>query len=111
MATTKHIVVRVNANVKWKTRQTQAGNYVAICDPLGLTLQAETWADLMEDISLTLDAMLKDLLSSQELDQFLREHGWTLIGSIPNRQEDFRFDLPFFPEMMGPYGPQRSLHQ
>ena len=29
----------------------------------------------MEDIALTLDAMLQDLLSNNELDQFLRDRG------------------------------------
>jgi hypothetical protein len=32
--------------------------------------------DLMEDIAHTLGAMLKDLLKSEELRSFLRDHGW-----------------------------------
>lgn len=111
MVTRGTTVVRVDAKLAWKVRQGHGGNWVAICDPLGLTIQAETWTELMEDIGLTIDAMLKDLLNSKELEQFLRERGWKLIGSMPRPHKDLRFDLPFFPVMMGSHGSQRNLHQ
>jgi len=67
----------------------------------------------MEDIGLTLDAMLQDLLSSNELDNFLRDHGWTAINQIPGHPDRaIRFDVPFIPELMkGPYGSQGNVHQ
>lgn len=111
MASRRITVVRIDGRVGWKARQSEGGNWVAICDPLRLTLQAKTWADLMEDITLTLDAMLKDLLSSDELDRFMREHGWTLVGSIPDRQASIRFDLPFSTAIVSSHGSQRRLHQ
>ena len=104
-------VVRVDAKLVWQVRQDKDGDWLAICDPLGLTLQGETWSDLMEDISLTLDAMLKDLLKSNELNQFLRERGWKLLGPVPELREDLRFDVPFFPEMMSPHGSKRTIYQ
>ena len=103
-------VVHVDANVPWKATRANGGNWVAVCDPLRLTVQAETYADLMEDIGLTLNALLKDLLLSNELDRFLRDQGWTLLGNVPRRPEDVRFDVPFFPAMMG-NGQARDLHQ
>lgn len=103
-------VVQIEANVPWKTVRAQGGNWVAICDPLGLTVQAETYADLMEDIGLTLDALLKDLLRSNELERFLHDHGWRPLGRIPTRPEGIRFDVPFYPAMMA-NGPARQLHQ
>lgn len=103
------IVVQIEANVPWQTRRATGGNWIAVCDPLRLTLQAETYADLMEDIGLTLDALLKDLLRTNELDRFLRDQGWTMVGSVP-RRDDIRFDVPFFPAMMGD-GQARQLHQ
>jgi hypothetical protein len=104
-------VVRINGSVIWKILKAKGGNWVAICDPLKLTIQSETWADLMEDIGLTLDALLKELHSSNDLENFMREHGWSIIGGIPARPRNIRFDLPFFPEMMATHGPQRSLYQ
>jgi hypothetical protein len=111
MATRKINVVRIDGSVEWKILKGKGGNWVGICDPLKLTIQSETWADLMEDIALTLDALLKELLSSNELPKFMREHGWSVIGTMPHRPRNVRFDLPFFPAMMGSYGSQRSLYQ
>ena len=39
----------------------------------------------MEDIALTLDAMLRDLLSNDELDQFLRDRGSGDVSTEPLR--------------------------
>jgi len=104
-------LVRVDANLKWAVMQGNGGNWIAVCDPLGLTVQAETWADLMEDIGHTLDAMLKDLLSTHELDRFLSDHGWTPRAEIPARPEDVRFDVPFIPARMASNGPSRAIRQ
>ncbi len=71
----------------------------------------ETWAELMEDIGHTLDALLKDLLSTNDLNRFLHDHGWKLLAAIPNRLEDVRFDVPFIPAMMVDNGQARQLHQ
>jgi hypothetical protein len=111
MASKIPTVVRINGSVEWKILKAKAGNWVAICDSLKLTLQADTWANLMEDIAFTLDAILKDLLSSNELNRFMKEHGWKLVGRIPHRQADMRFDLPFITAMMSSHGSQRNLHQ
>jgi hypothetical protein len=65
----------------------------------------------MEDIGHTLDALLKDLLTTNELDKFLRDHGWTTLTAIPRRAEDVRFDVPFIPALMATNGPARSIRQ
>ena len=104
-------IVRVDANLQWRILQAQSGAWIGICDPLKLTVQAETWADLMEDIGHTLDALLRDLLSSHELDRFLQDQGWKLLAAIPAR-EDVRFDVPFIPAMMAnANGSARQLRQ
>jgi hypothetical protein len=111
MATKSHTVVRIDGQVQCNILQAKGGNWVAVCDALKLTVQSDTWANLMEDIAFTLDAILKDLLSSNEFDQFMRERGWKLIGRIPRRQADMRFDLPIIPAMMKTHGSQRTLRQ
>lgn len=90
--------------------QGQGGNWVAVCDPLKLTVQAATWAELMEDIGLTLNALLQDLFESDELERFLHDQGWKLFRAIPSRPDEVRFDVPFFAAMMG-HGAARQLHQ
>ena len=100
MAMTTVVRVDVTGKIQWNCTRARGGNWIAVCDPLGLTVQSETWGELMEDISLTLDGVLRDLLSSNELDRFLREHGWQAVGPIPTRPEDIRrFDVPFIPAM------------
>lgn len=103
-------LVRVDANVPWNVLKAAGGNWVGVCQPLKLTVQAETWAELMEDIGLTLNALMHDLLESNELNRFLRDQGWTLIGRVPERFDDVRFDVPFLPAMMA-NGTARELRQ
>jgi hypothetical protein len=88
------------------------GVWIGICDSLKLTVQSDTWAELMEDISSTLDAMMIDLLSNNEFDRFMIDHGWQPIGAIPVNHANLRFDLPFTPQMEEEaYGPSRLVHQ
>jgi predicted RNase H-like HicB family nuclease len=111
MPTQSPVRVRVKGQVPWGILQAKGGNWVAICEPLKITLQAETWANLMEDIAFALDAMFKELLSSNELNRFMKDHGWKLIDQIPRYRADLRFDLPFIPAIINPHGSERSLRQ
>jgi predicted RNase H-like HicB family nuclease len=89
-------IVKIEANVEWKFFRATGGNWVAVCDPLGLTVQSDTHANLMEDIALTLNAVLKDLLEERQLEQFLRDRGWRPVqGSLPTAPDDVYFDVPF----------------
>lgn len=108
------MLVRVETLLEWKVLQGKGGNWVAVCNPLKLTVQGETWAELMEDIGHTLNAVLTDLLSTNELPRFLQDHGWQIAGGVvpqPARSEDVRFDVPFIPAMMGANDPQRHVCQ
>jgi hypothetical protein len=110
---TANVVIRIEGNVPWQWRVGSGGNYVAMCEPLKITLQAPSWIELMEDISSSLDALLKDLLESRELDAFMQEHGWNLLAPIPDRANGMRFDVPFsiLPvAAMEANGSQRVLH-
>jgi predicted RNase H-like HicB family nuclease len=106
------MIIRVQANVPWKVGPGMSGSvWVAVCEPLKLTVQAETWSDLMEDISDTLDAVFSDLLQSNELPQFLKRHGWELMTPLPTKPKDLRFDVPFMPAWMGDNGPKNTVYQ
>ena len=88
-------LVRINGNVPWNVLQGKGGNWVAICEPLKLTLQAETFSELAEEIAITLNATLTDLMASNELPKFLQDHGWQLVGPMPSVPQEVRFDVPF----------------
>lgn len=105
-------LVRIEANLQWQCAP--AGeHWIGVCDPLKLTVQANTYGELLDDISNTLDAVFKDLLQTRELENFLRDHGWTLIGPFPHSLRNVRFDVPFIPVplMRVPHGQQAVLHQ
>jgi predicted RNase H-like HicB family nuclease len=95
-ATPPQLLVRINANLSWRYTIGKGGHYVAVCDPLRLTLQANTWAELMEDTADVLNVVFLDLLKANELNPFLRQHGWNIVGGLPRDQENVRFDVPFF---------------
>lgn len=95
MTVVKIEVVQVQGNIEWRCFRARGGNWVAVCDPLALTVQSETYAALMEDIAETINAMLHDLVASSELDRFLRERGWRPTGPIPPQPEGVWFDVPF----------------
>lgn len=92
-------VVKVDGTLQWRCFRASGGNWVAVCDPLRLTVQAETWANLMEDIGHTVNAMFVDLLRSNELEEFLRDHNWRLVGQMPTQPSRVRFDMPFLPKL------------
>ena len=104
------MIVRVDANVQWQVAAHQY-SWVGVCEPLKLTVEADTYGELMESISETLDAVLSDLMKSNELPLFLKTHGWTLATPLPAKPEDVRFDVPFIPAMIGADGPQGVVFQ
>src|SRR5438477_3912260 len=104
VASMPRITVPVAAgNLQWLCLRTKRGNWIGVCDPLKLTIQSATWAELMEDIADALNSMLIDLIKSGELNRFMQDHGWKLLGEIPRdpHREDVRFDVPFLSSMMG----------
>lgn len=112
MSMQQQLLVRVQGNVHWKCFLSQEGNWIGICDPLNLTVQADTFGELMEDIATALALVFKDLLISNELDKFLQERGFQLAGQMPNSTDNVRFDVPFVPAVVAAAnGLKRKLHQ
>jgi hypothetical protein len=104
------MIIRVQANVQWEVRR-MGDLWMAACEPLKLTVEAGTYGELMESISETLDAVLVELMASNELPRFLQTHGWSLVTPLPAKTKGVRFDVPFIPAMMGANGPQGVVHQ
>ncbi len=89
-------VVRIHSKMKWSAFRDPVTKYwVAVCDPLKLTVQGETWRALLESISDTIDLVFKDLVATGELEQFLETHGWRRQGEVPAKPTRVRFDVPF----------------
>ncbi len=106
-------LVRVEANLGLTCFRVKSGKWIGICEPLKLTVQAETWNELLESFGETLDAVLGDLLAANELRQFFRDKGWVASDPIPRRDGRVRFDVPFTPSVVPiqSHGTPRALRQ
>jgi predicted RNase H-like HicB family nuclease len=109
------VFVHVRGQLEWQCHRAESGRWIGVCDPLKLTVQGETYAELMEDIGNAIDAMLRDLASTNEIHEFLREHGWQASVPIPMDRE-VRFDVPFVPVpipalLAASNGPPRNVYQ
>ena len=97
-------VIKVKGEVRWNIEETQEGPWVGVCDRLGLTVQSDTWTELMEDIGAIVEFVFTDFMHEGRLEQFLAKHGWTCqnqsdhepsaLGNAP------RFDIPFIPTLV-----------
>ena len=80
------------------------GLWGAVCEPLKLTVSADTWNQLMEDIGTTIDLVFADLLEAGKLDECLARHGWMRISpeeaTTEEVQENVKFDIPFIPAVV-----------
>ncbi len=86
----------LDTQVEWRVFRSANENWIAICDPLGLTLEGETWQELTANIGEGLQLLFQDLLETGELAHFLRRHGWT--PTVPLQRLDparTSFDVPW----------------
>jgi hypothetical protein len=104
------VQVEGRGNLVWGVIRAKGGHWVGVCDPLGLTVQSDTWAKLMDDIAHTLNALLLDLFQEGELDRFLRDRGWKLVGPMPSQPDEAWFDVPFEPTRTTDRDLQTALH-
>ena len=90
------MTIRVEANIAFRAYQNRDGIWTAVCDPLGLTVEGESWSEIWQSIDESLNIMFRDLLKQRELPSFLRARGWTMIRPQPVKPTSrVRFDVPF----------------
>lgn len=94
------VSVELGAKISWRVcRDRASGWWVGACDPLRLTAEGETFADLMTDIHLVMQDFFRHLLQEGDLDGCLRELGWKHAHrvSVPPGVDakHARFDIPF----------------
>src|SRR5947208_2936634 len=89
------VTVHIKGNLIWKWGRTKRGGYVASCDPIAQTVQATKFSDLLETIQEALDSTFHELLSTGDLDRFLRDRGWSTDTRMRRADRNVRFDMPF----------------
>ena len=91
------IAIQVNGQVQWFARYSPSSRrWIGVCDPMRLTLEAETLDELHGVIEEGIQLMLRDLLEDNELEAYLREMGWS-AAPIPHGQlpHNIEFDVPW----------------
>lgn len=108
------MMVRVDGQAAWRAfRSAKSDRWIAICDSMKLTAEADTWAELLETISETLELVVTDLVKSGDFERFLKEHGWRLQQKLPpkTRLADAHFDIPFIVARQSQRDWQAAAHQ
>jgi predicted RNase H-like HicB family nuclease len=77
-------VVVIQGSLPWAVQETREKNWVAVCQPLGLSVEGADREELMASIDESIQMIFTDLLESGELEDFLRSHGWKL--QVPVRE-------------------------
>lgn len=92
----QNVVVQIDARLSWKVQRTPRG-YVANCEPLGVAAQGDTLPELNHMIAEILQELFTDLLQDGELERFLSDRGWRVVGAMPRREmlPDVAFDVPY----------------
>lgn len=93
-------VVRIKGSLHCKVWQSEKGVWICVCDAPRMTMQANTWAEMMEAIHEGLEMALQDFIETGDFQQFLDEQGWEVEGAFEVGPET-EFDLPFVPELVG----------
>lgn len=98
MAVRQVITVQVNAQVQWEFSQdAKSGRWIAICKPLALTIEADTHTELRENIADAMNLLMRSMMGSGDLDQFLRDRGWSTAHqqiAKGDGDRDVFFDVP-----------------
>ena len=89
--------IQIEANIVWNVKPTGSGTMMGVCDPLGLTLEADDASGLQGMIAESLHYLFLGLFEDGELDRFLLDRGWSAHGIPQIRPQDgaILFQVPF----------------
>lgn len=89
------VVIEAKGTVPWRAfRSDTSRRWVAICDAMNLTTEADTLDELHSLISESVHLLLADLLRDNELEAFLQERGWHALNLPTNPSQNVQFDVP-----------------
>ena len=94
----QQVVHVLDAQLVWRVaHDPSTHSWIGQCDALRQTAFGESFNDLVyRSIRNIMQELFNDLLSEGELEGFLRQHGWKLMGEAkPIREHRYEFDVPF----------------
>lgn len=91
--------IAIQARLQWNITITRAGNFLGVCDPIGLSLEGGSEDELRSVIEESLHWFFLTHLEDGTLNAFLASKGWTFTGPMPTKNEideggAVRFDVP-----------------
>jgi hypothetical protein len=92
------VKIQINANLEWQLERTRRGRILAICEPLGLTLEADSQEEALSLINEGLHYFFLDHLAEGTLEKFLMSKGWRASTPLPLHYtpgDVVTFDVPF----------------
>jgi len=88
--------VSIEAKVQWIAFQSSASKrMIGVCDMLNISVEADSEDELRSLIPEAMNLLLTDLLSDNELEQFLQEKGWRALNLPERPDSDVQFNIPF----------------
>jgi hypothetical protein len=101
-------IINIEGNLEWSYAvHRKTGHWIGVCEPLKLTVTADNPQEFWESIREGMDSFFRELLSTGDLEQFLRDHGWRAITPIPARHRNLYFDVPLNTRRV----PERDLQE
>lgn len=89
------VILEVQAKLRWVFfRDAESKNWIAVCDPLQVTVEAGTHSDLVAQIECGIDLLFRDLMNRGRLESFLHHRGWSISGEMNRSGGDVHFDVP-----------------
>lgn len=110
MAQIKLIQIQGRAQLQWRAERTESGRWIAICQPMNLVTEADSLDELHSVINEVLQLLLVDLLRDNELEAFLREHGWQAHLPAAINPADVHFNVPWQLVAEGSHDSARRPH-
>lgn len=89
-------IVKLHGNFQWLVyRRVEGGRWIGMCEALNLALEAESLDELHSVIYEGTDLLMRDLLEDNEIESYMTERGWKIVG-LPanNKEQNVRFELP-----------------
>lgn len=90
------IEIHMQSKIQWiATASEEPGVWVAHCDPLGISLTADSLDEMHSLIDEACQLLFLDLFQDNELDRFLAERGWESSVAPTDDTDDVEFLVPW----------------
>lgn len=94
-----HVInIHGRVQLQWRAQKSSTSDHwIGVCDAMNLSVEADSLDELHSVIDESIQLVLRDLLHENELEAFLREHGWSPMNYPVrvNPGEEVRFDVPW----------------